>query len=84
MKTLLIILALIAAAAVITKPADSECIAQLRGQVMGNTFLEQLAGQVAINRYTLQVEDRIFFKQIYAPDGSQLGAAAFGCVWQSK
>lgn len=81
----LAVLAFVGLAAIVTKPDDVQCMKQLRGQLAtGSSALDQLAGALAVNRYTVTIEDRIFFKQIYAVDGSCIGTAAFGRVWGNE
>lgn len=67
------------------KPTDNECRQMVRDQVTGSSDLAgQILGALAVNRYTVRVEDHLFYKSIYGPDGIKLGTGIFGTVILSE
>lgn len=66
---------------VATKPTDQECITRARGSADAQDPLELVAGMIEVNKYTVQVEDHIFYKSVYsALDGHHLATGIFGTV----
>lgn len=83
MKSTTVILALLIAGmvlAITTKPGDQECISELRDKAASSEG--ELAAILTVNRHTLMVEDRIFFKAVYSIDGHMVGYGAFWHVWE--
>ncbi len=83
MKNIMIIaifLFSVASLMIATKPTDQECIARARGAAAAGLD-EQLINLVQYNRYTVQIEDHLFYKKMYsAIDGHELAIGIFGAV----
>lgn len=74
-----VLLVAIAALLISTKPSDQDCIYQVRGS--STDGLENLERLITTNRYTVQVEDHVFFKTMHsAIDGHKLGTGILGTV----
>jgi hypothetical protein len=98
MKTTFLAVAIILTvllAAVITKPSDDECLAQVKDKVNegiynsnGNILVKGLVSTVTehgITRYMLRIEDKIFYKDIYLKINNQkIGTGWFGTVSMAK
>ena len=82
MKTTFIIICIVAIGAIAmisTKPSDAECISQVR-YGSSTDDLDGILTMVTTNKYTVKVEDHIFYKQIYSFTGRRLGTGIFGTV----
>lgn len=68
--------------ALATKPTDTECINYLRN--VQTDPVERIFSIIEYNKYSLKVEDHLFYKQIYsAIDGHRVATALFGTIIKS-
>ena len=80
LTTIAILLCLAVITLIGTKPTDQECINRVRNNPQ-YSGIDAVLNNLAANRYTVTIEDHIFYKSIYSRlDGQQLGTGIFGTV----
>ncbi len=76
-----LILAALAVLLVATKPGDQECINVTRSARGDGDPAGELITHLVVNRYTVNIEDHIFYKQVYSSiDGRRLATGIMGMV----
>jgi len=69
-------MAILAAAAYVTKPTDAAIYKALREQLVSkNGALFQVVQDLAVNDCTVQIHDHLFYKEVYSTTGEYLGSA---------